>query len=96
MLKRIEPTDDLEANLAWVKECGLTANERWAVETFAPMFVNAGDLRELLLGADIHQEADLLRYLGLGHRADLCDILDAWDDAGPVKRTTILTILGGE
>ena len=48
------------------------------------------------MDADIEQETDLLRYLGLNHRADLCDILDAWDDAGPVKRTTILTILGGE
>ena len=54
------------------------------------------NLRELLMDADIEQETDLLRYLGLNHRADLCDILDAWDDAGPVKRTTILTILGGE
>ena len=26
--------------------------------------------------------------------ADLCDMLDFWDDAGPVQRVVILTILG--
>ena len=49
---------------------------------------------ELLMLADADQHGEVLEYMGLPADADLCDMLDFWDDAGPVQRVVILTILG--
>lgn len=51
-------------------------------------------LPDLLRCADETQMAEIVEYLCMSHDASTSDILDAWDDAGPVQRVVVLTILG--
>lgn len=51
-------------------------------------------LRDLLRYADETQMAEIVDYFCLSHSASTSDILDVWDDAGPVQRVVVLTILG--